>query len=132
MSFPLYFDEHVDVELARLLRNRGFDVETAAEAGLAARGVPDEAHLAHAADAGRVLLTYDAATFPAAAALRLASGQTHPGVVLCRRRPLKELAGGSTPALRELPSLIASGPGFPGTRAAVAAAASARLGTARR
>ncbi len=91
MSFPLYLDEHVDPELAQELRESGFDVMTATEAGLSGTGIPDDGQLQYAAEHGRVLLTYDARSFPTAAQRWVESGGTHSGIVLCRRRPTAEL-----------------------------------------
>lgn len=88
MSFPLYLDENVDPELAERLRAVGFDVETAEEASLAGRNVPDEIHLQHAAASGRVLLTHDLRTFPGVAQRHLDAGDSHAGLVLCRQQPI--------------------------------------------
>lgn len=55
----LYLDEHQSRSLARALRTRGIDVQTAVEAGLANRQVPDPIQLSWAAIHGRVLVTGD-------------------------------------------------------------------------
>lgn len=91
MSFPLYFDEHVAILLARLLRQAGFDVVTAPEAGLAGRGIPDDVQLEYAAGQGRVLFSHDLKTMALAAQRSLDRGLAHSGVVLCGQRPLDEL-----------------------------------------
>ena len=54
---PSYLDECIDRPVVEALRQRGFDVLTALEAG---RGEdPDEAQLAYATQVGRVLLSYN-------------------------------------------------------------------------
>jgi hypothetical protein len=52
-----HLDEHVDPAVAQGLRQRGVDVTTTVEAGLA--GASDEAQLGFAAAQGRVLVTRD-------------------------------------------------------------------------
>jgi len=91
VSFPLCLDEHIDPDLADLLRRAGDDVMTAGQAGLAAIGVSDEKQLEYAAEHGRVVLTYDASTFRAVAQAWVDSGRSHPDIVFCRRRPLEQL-----------------------------------------
>lgn len=91
MSFPLYFDENVDPELADRLRIDGDNVETAEEAGLSGAAVPDERQLQHAVDEGRVLFSHDLKTLPGTVREAMASGMEFPGVVLCDQRTTKEL-----------------------------------------
>lgn len=59
MPDPIRFhlDEHMANAVARGLRQRGFDVTTAAEAGLLS--APDHEHLAFATDQRRVMVTHD-------------------------------------------------------------------------
>jgi predicted nuclease of predicted toxin-antitoxin system len=54
-----YFDEHVDPRIAGALQARGIDALTAQSAGRAGQGIPDPMQLAHAAVAGRVLISGD-------------------------------------------------------------------------
>jgi len=69
-----YADEHVPQAVTEGVRRRDMDIVTVQEAGL--RGEKDEAYLAYAAKAGRVILTHDADF------LRLhAAGNTHLGIV---------------------------------------------------
>jgi hypothetical protein len=69
-----HLDEHVDPAVAAGLRQRGIDVTTTSEAGLA--GVSDAAQLAFAIAERRVLVTNDTDF------LRLhSSGMAHAGIV---------------------------------------------------
>lgn len=91
MSFPLYFDEHVNSLLAGLLRAAGIDILTAPEAGMAAQGFTDDVQLEYATGQGRVLFSHDLKTMALAAQRRLDAGLTHSGLALCGRRPAVEL-----------------------------------------
>ena len=57
MALLLYADECVDARIVAGLRRRGFDVMTAADAGLL--GAPDERHMAQAIATSRSILTGD-------------------------------------------------------------------------
>lgn len=71
-----HFDEHIDPGIALALRRNGIDVTTTIEAGL--RTKRDEAHLEHARQQRRVIVTNDADF------LRLVSNSTdHPGIAYC-------------------------------------------------
>lgn len=62
MQARLYIDEDVmDDDLVQALRLRGTDIHTALEAGLV--GKPDEEQLIHAAEAGRILYTFNVGDF---------------------------------------------------------------------
>ena len=77
---PAYLDECVDRPVIEALRQRGFDVLTALEAG---RGEdPDEAQLAHATSVGRVLLSYNRTHFRRLHATYLRAGHQHGGILL--------------------------------------------------
>jgi len=73
-----YLDENVDRAVAVGLRRRGVDILTAEEAGM--RGAPDEAQIAFALEAGRVIITNDA-HFPKGHA----SGVRHAGIAYCHQ-----------------------------------------------
>ena len=75
-----YADENVSRRLTDALRERGFDVHAAREAGTL--GQDDDAQLAFAAAAGRVLLTFDRRDFRRTHAAFLQRGGRHPGIVL--------------------------------------------------
>lgn len=79
-SFALLADENIGPRVIAGLRERGCDVITAQEAGLA--GAPDKAILAYAAVASRVVITHD----PDFGRLALAAPQL-PGVGLVFIRP---------------------------------------------
>ncbi len=75
-----YFDEHVDPDIARGLRERGIFVLTTEEAGRAHQGIHDDDQLAYAAAQGLVMVTSDRHF------IRLAhEQQPHPGVVLLQQ-----------------------------------------------
>lgn len=79
MPHPIRFhlDEHVANAVAQALRRRGFDVTTAAEAGLL--NSPDDKHLAFADRQGRVMVSHDGDY------LRLHSaGVQHAGIAYCK------------------------------------------------
>lgn len=84
MALRLYFDEDVDVLLARLLAIRGFDCETAVDAGLLGRS--DIEHLEHALSAGRVLVTHNRRDFEQLAADWWKQHRDHAGILLAVRR----------------------------------------------
>ena len=90
---PVYLDECVDRPVVVALRQRGFDVLTALEAG---RGEePDEAQLVHATSLGRVLFSYNRGHFRRLHATYLRAGHRHGGILLIpqaapvRRRQLR-------------------------------------------
>ena len=79
----VYADENINRRLRRLteaLRQRGFDVLTAVEAGTL--GQDDDTQLAFAAALGRVLLTFNRRDFCRSHAAFLATGRQHAGIVL--------------------------------------------------
>ena len=71
-------DDHIPSAVARALRRRGIDVETAAEAGLIS--APDREQLSYAHAAGRVFVTHDPDF------LRLhRQRQQHAGIAYCEQ-----------------------------------------------
>ena len=80
-----YLDEHVNHALRNVLRRRHYDVVTVVDAGLV--GQTDEAQLAYAAGAGRVLVTQDRDF------LRLhGQGFAHAGIVYFpQNTPIREM-----------------------------------------
>ncbi len=76
----LLADENVPRRLVEALRERGHDVLTAQDAGLANRALPDADLLARASQEGRALLTFDRDDFTR---LHRASAD-HAGIVACR------------------------------------------------
>ena len=78
-TIKFHLDEHVHPGIAEGLRRRTVDVMTTLEASL--EGADDDAHLAYARAAGRVLVTHDADF------LRLhQQGVPHAGIAYCHQR----------------------------------------------
>ena len=78
-TIRFHLDEHIHPGIADGLRRRTVDVTTTREADL--EGADDEAHLAYAHTAGRVLVTHDEDF------LRLhQQGVAHAGMVYCHQR----------------------------------------------
>ena len=86
MPFLLYLDEHIDIRVARLLRDAGFDVLTTQDAGRANGGFSDESQLEFAAEGGRAIFTHNVRDFAP-----LAEGWAASGLV-SEIRPPWELA----------------------------------------
>ena len=82
MSFAVYLDENVDVELAVLLAANGFDVLTARAADRANRHLSDFDQLEFAASQGRAILTHDIRDFDALSKNWAESGRHHGGIYL--------------------------------------------------
>jgi predicted nuclease of predicted toxin-antitoxin system len=77
----LQADEDFKASVAAGLRELGHDVQSAVQAGLANRGLPDEALLAHATAEGRVVLTHNRDDF-----VRLhRKTPAHGGIIVCRQ-----------------------------------------------
>ena len=94
----LYFDEDVDVLLARLLAARRFDCVTAVEAGRL--GESDVEHLEAATAEGRVLVTHNRVDFERLAVSWWGQGKEHAGIILAvRRADTYELARRLLPVL---------------------------------
>jgi hypothetical protein len=74
----------MDDDLVQALRLRGANVQTAFEAGLVGR--PDEEHLAHAAEAGRVLYTFNVGDFMHLHGEYMSAGRAHAGIVFGDRQ----------------------------------------------
>lgn len=94
MSFPLYLDEQVDVELATLLRRSDHDVLTTVEAGRANKSVSDEEQLAFATSAGRAILTHNVRDFEPLGRIWSRQGRPHAGIIVSELRPARELYEG--------------------------------------
>jgi len=74
----------MDQRLARTLRARGLDVQTALDADMIER--PDEDHLAHAAEHDRVLYSFNVGDFYRLHTRFLEQGRGHAGVVLAQQQ----------------------------------------------
>jgi predicted nuclease of predicted toxin-antitoxin system len=82
----LLADENFNNDLVRalLLRCPACDLVRVQDVGL--ESVDDEGVLAWAAESGRIVLTHDRATMPAAAFRRVVAGEPMPGLVLANDR----------------------------------------------
>lgn len=76
-----YTDTHVDKQVVLQLRSKGVDATRCQEVGLS--DADDETHLTHAANEGRVLITFDKG-FRERAFRWLAAGKVHSGVFVCK------------------------------------------------
>ncbi len=80
----IYLDDDVAAALlARLLRQAGHDVQTPVEAGIA--GQHDAAHLTHAIQSQRVLISGNHDDFEVLHHLVIASSGHHSGILIVRR-----------------------------------------------
>lgn len=79
----LYTDEDVADRLASLLRERGYEAESAQEAGTS--GFTDEQQLDFAASRGWTLLTYNRRDFIVLAQQWHDAGRSHAGIILSRQ-----------------------------------------------
>jgi len=94
-------DEDVRPQLARLLRERGWDAISVLEHDR--RGESDESQLRWAAGLGRILVSHNAADFARLAGQLVADGRRHSGVLLIPQAPVGWL-------LREVSRLLAETP----------------------
>ena len=92
MPFLLYLDEHIDLRVARLLREAGLDVLTTQDVGRANGGFSDESQLEFATERGRAIFTHNVRDFAPLAENWAAAGRTHHGIVVSEIRPPWELA----------------------------------------
>ncbi|MEW5873378.1 MAG: DUF5615 family PIN-like protein [Chloroflexota bacterium] len=76
----LYTDEDITSELALALRERGFDAQSAAEAGLL--NADDHAQLEYATQNGMAILTCNARHFLQLAREYAAAGRSHAGIIV--------------------------------------------------
>jgi predicted nuclease of predicted toxin-antitoxin system len=82
LSFPLYFDEDVNIRVASALQESGYDVLTTRDAGRVARGIPDEDQLSFAAQAQRAIVTYKAKDFEPIARGWALQGRSHSSITI--------------------------------------------------
>ena len=80
LFIALYTDEDITSELAPALRERGFEAQSALEAGLLR--AHDARQLAYAADHNLTLLTCNASHFLILARHYATSGQAHAGIII--------------------------------------------------
>lgn len=80
LFLAIYTDEDITGKLAPALRERGFDAQSTAEAGML--NASDEAQLAYATGRGLVLLTSNAAHLVGLAKRYSETGQAHSGIIV--------------------------------------------------
>jgi predicted nuclease of predicted toxin-antitoxin system len=80
----LYFDEDVSAIVARILRNRGFDVACAHEVGML--GAKDQMQLAYAVERRRTFVTHNKKHFIQWHNRYVNLGQRHYGIIIATRR----------------------------------------------
>jgi hypothetical protein len=80
LFIALYTDEDITAELAPALRERGFDAQSAVEAGML--NAADEAQLSYAASRGMTLLTSNADHFVWLAKGYAEAGASHAGIIV--------------------------------------------------
>ncbi len=85
----LYLDEDVHPTLARILRERGFDVLTAADVGMLGKSDPEQ--LEFAATHGRALLTHNVRDYVRLAQQYAEQKRAHAGIIVSDQLPLREL-----------------------------------------
>ena len=81
LGIALFTDEHVYANLARTLRQRGYDAVSCQEAGLVSRRIADDAQIVYATEHGRALLTYDVIDFIQLDRRWKAQGWRHAGII---------------------------------------------------
>lgn len=80
MRIALYFDEDVAVPLAKALQQRGIDVLTTQDAGMAASS--DEKQVAFAAEQRRAIFTHNKRDFIMIHKRYLKKGSEHSGIIV--------------------------------------------------
>ncbi len=84
MELPqrLYLDECVEASIAATLRENGFDIENAKDINQTGRDWSDRAQLEYAAQAGRVLVSYNRRDFRREHRKFQHEGPSHSGILL--------------------------------------------------
>jgi len=100
----LYLDEDVLPALARMLRQRGYDVVSAHELGR--QGLSDEDHLAFATNQGCVLVSYNVRDYRRLALQWFAFRRDHAGIILGYRQFSRDKLGNIARALARFIDLI--------------------------
>ena len=102
----LLLDEHYPPSLARLLHERGVDAVALLSDCPELLGAPDAVVLRTAASQGRVVVTEDVSTFPAA----IREVPDHIGVIYCRSTVFHRTPAGLPQIAEALAALAASPP----------------------
>ncbi len=88
-AIALYLDEDVHPTLAAILRERGFDVLTASEAGMLGKSDPEQ--LEFAVRQGRAVLTHNIRDYVQLARQYAEQNRTHAGIIVSDQLPLRVL-----------------------------------------
>ena len=81
----LFLDENIPTVVAKVLRERGFDVVRPQEIGL--QGADDKTQLQWATEHGYVMFTFDKGTMVKTVRRWIAQGLQHGGVIVCEQMP---------------------------------------------
>ncbi len=84
----LYIDEDVHASLALALRQHGYDVLSAREAGW--RGLSDANQLTYAVEQNRTLFSFNATDYIKLHLTYLAQNQNHAGIIVAKQIPIGE------------------------------------------
>jgi predicted nuclease of predicted toxin-antitoxin system len=79
----LYLDEDFHPDLAAVLRNKGFDCQSAVEAGMLTKS--DEEQLEYATSQGRCILSFNEGDFGRLAQEWAQAGKVHAGIVVTKQ-----------------------------------------------
>lgn len=90
LFIELYLDEDVSALVAKLLRVRGFAVQTTQEAGR--KETDDAEQLVYTVSQQCALLTHNRDDFATLAQSYFAAGRKHYGIIIAVRRPPHEIA----------------------------------------
>lgn len=85
----IYLDEDVNVLLAEMLRNRGYDAVSTTETGM--KGSSDRAQFEYAIENERAILTHNRVDFENLVQEYFSSHRKHYGVVISSRKPVKDI-----------------------------------------
>ena len=99
MPIQLLLDEDVPILLAKVLRERGYDVAHVTEVGLS--GAADEAVLGWATEQRRAVLTHNVADFLVLTERAAEAGEDHCGVLPSPQLPFGELLHRTLRTLRD-------------------------------
>lgn len=82
LGIRLFTDEMIPANLARALRQRGYDAESCQESGHSNQEIDDEAQLEYATQQGRAMLTYNIGHFLNIDRQWKVSGRRHAGIIV--------------------------------------------------
>ncbi len=88
-KIKLYLDEDVDLLLAKVIRDRGYDILSTHEAKM--HEADDYSQIDFAAPQGRAILTHNIRDFHRIAKEYVKNNKLHSGIILSSQLPFKEL-----------------------------------------